>query len=168
MGVLLDWNFRREAKRQGLEVIKNKQKNIAAFDVEKARLAITIPFVAVACTSIIAYGWTMEYDTPLAAPLVVVFFTAHCTTGAFSSLNTLVVDINREQTAIASAASNLTRCLLAAGAVAAANPLINAIGIGWTSTICAFVWVACLPLIWLVHAKGHQWRKAKAQGEAVG
>ncbi|KAF2162446.1 hypothetical protein M409DRAFT_37421 [Zasmidium cellare ATCC 36951] len=166
MGVLLDRNFRREAKKQGLEVIKNKQQNIAAFDVEKARLAITIPFVVVAGASIVAYGWTMEFDTPLAAPLVVVFFTAHCATGAFSSLNTLVVDINREQPAIASAASNLTRCLLAAGAVAAANPLIDAIGIGWTSTICALVWVACLPLIWLVYAKGHEWRKAKAPGEA--
>lgn len=163
VGYLLDKNFRREAKRQGLDIVKNKQQEILAFDIEKARLTVTVPFVAIACMSIVAYGWTMEFNTPLAAPLVVLFFTGHCTTGAFSSLSTLVVDINREQPAVASAASNLTRCLLAAGAVAAATPLINAVGIGWASTICAFVWIACSPLLWLVHTRGHQWRKAKAQ-----
>lgn len=167
VGFLLDKNFRREAKRQGLEIVKNKQQDISAFDIEKARLVVTMPFVAIACMGTIAYGWTMEYDAPLAAILVVLFFTGHCTTGAFSSLNTLVVDINREQPAVASAASNLTRCLLAAGAVAAATPLINAIGIGWASTICAFVWVACSPLLWLVYTRGHQWRKAKIREETT-
>ncbi|KAF7192829.1 MFS transporter R5 [Pseudocercospora fuligena] len=166
VGFLLDRNFRREAGKQGLEIVKNRQQDISKFNIEKARIMITMPFVLGACVFIIAYGWTMEFKTSLAAPLVMLFFVSHLTTGAFTSLNTLVTDINREQPATASAASNLCRCLLAAGAVAAATPIINAIGIGWASTICAFVWVACSPMIWLVYTRGHRWRKEKAEKEA--
>lgn len=50
-----------------------------------------------ACLAIIAYSWVMEYKTSLAGPLVLLFFVGHLVSGSSSSLNTLVVDINRRR-----------------------------------------------------------------------
>lgn len=159
VGRILDWNFRREAQRQGLSIVKNRQQEIEKFNIEVARLSVALPLVYGACLCIIAYGWVMDYKTSLAGPLVMLFFTGHLTTGAFSSLNTLIVDTHRQSPATAVAANNLLRCLLGAGAVAVANPLIQRIGIGWTATFIAFLWVIFSPCLWAVFKWGHGWRE---------
>jgi MFS family permease len=159
VGRILDWNFRREARRQGLPIEKNRQQDIRHFNIEVARLAVTIPLVYCACLCIIAYGWVMEYKTALAGPVVMLFFTGHLASGAFSSLNALIVDLHRQSPATAVAANNLFRCLLGAGAVAVADPLIQRIGIGWTATLIAFLWVLFSPCLWAVFRWGHRWRE---------
>ncbi|KAF7155950.1 hypothetical protein CNMCM6106_007862 [Aspergillus hiratsukae] len=93
---ILDWNFRREARRQGLAIEKNRQQDIQRFNVEVARLAVTIPLIYCACSCLIAYGWVMEYKTALAGPVVMLSFTGHLTSGDFSSLSTLIVDLHRQ------------------------------------------------------------------------
>ncbi|KAI1642341.1 putative MFS transporter [Daldinia loculata] len=170
VGRILDKNFHRLARLRGLTIIKNRQQDIRKFPIEFARLQISIPLIYAACLAIIAYSWVMYYKTNLAGPLVMLFFTGHLVTGAFSSLNTLVVDINRETPATAVAANNLFRCLLGAGATAIANPLIDRIGIGWTGTLVAFLWILFSPLLWAVMIFGPKWRaeahaKAKAKAE---
>lgn len=70
MGVLIDWNFKRDAKTQGLEITKNKQQEISQLNVEAARLSLAFPAMLGCCCCVIAYGWIMEYRTPLAALLV--------------------------------------------------------------------------------------------------
>jgi MFS family permease len=165
VGRILDWNFRREAQRQGLPIEKNRQQDIQHFNIEVARLAVTIPLVYCACLCIIAYGWVMEYKTALAGPVVMLFFTGHLTSGAFSSVSTLIVDLNRQSPATAVAANNLFRCLLAAGVVAVADPLIQRIGIGWTATLIAFLWVLFSPLMWAVFRWGHRWREERSSKE---
>ncbi|KAL3472582.1 major facilitator superfamily domain-containing protein [Aspergillus californicus] len=161
VGRLLDVNFRREANRQGLRIESNKQQDIEKFNIEVARLAVTIPIVYMACLFIIGYGWVMEEKTSLAACMVLLFFTGHLTTGSFSALNTLVVDINRASPATAVAANNLFRCLLGAGAVAIANPLIDRIGIGWSATVVAALWLIFSPCLLAVYFWGHSWREEK-------
>lgn len=99
MGILLDRNFKRHACQQGLIVIANRQQNIDNFNIEQARLHITSPFLILSAVSTIAYAWVMQYQTALAAPLVLFFFLGHFTTGTFSSLNTLIVNTNRESPA---------------------------------------------------------------------
>ncbi|KAE8375511.1 major facilitator superfamily domain-containing protein [Aspergillus bertholletiae] len=158
-GPLLDWNFKREAKRQNLSIVKNRQQDIWDFDIEKARLTITMPFVYAACVLLLAYGWVMKFQAPLAVPLVLLFFSGHLTTGAFSTLSTLIVDIHRQSAATAVAANNLFRCLLAAGATAFATPLIDRIGIGWTTTFIVGVWVVFSAFLWMVYLWGHTWRE---------
>ena len=177
VGRLLDVNFRREANRQGLPIIKNRQQEIEKFNIEKARLTVTMPLVYGGSLSIIAYGWVMEEETSLAAPMVMLFFTGHLITGAFSSLNTLIVDTHRQSPATAVAANNLFRCLIAAGAVAVAGPLIDRIGMGWTATFIAGLWLIFSPFVWAVFFWGHGWREdmrikgekkeEKKQGTAV-
>ncbi|KAJ5902645.1 hypothetical protein N7495_003173 [Penicillium taxi] len=159
VGRLLDWNFRREARLQGMTIEKNKQQEILNFNIERARLAITIPLVYGGAFFLLAYGWVMEYKTSLAGPIAMLFFVGLVTSGAFNTLNTLVVDINYESAATAVAASNLCRCLMGAGTTAFISPLIDAIGIGWTGTLVAALWVGFSPALWLVQSRGYGWRK---------
>lgn len=165
VGRILDKNFHRQAVRHNLPIIKNRQQDISKFPVETARLQVTMPAMYAACVAIVAYSWVMEYKTSLAGPLVLLFLVGHLVTGSFSSLNTLVVDINKETPATAVAANNLFRCLMGAGAVAIANPMIARIGIGWTGTFIACLWVLFSPMLWAVRIWGPKWR-AEADAKA--
>ncbi|KAF4762640.1 hypothetical protein HAV15_006027 [Penicillium sp. str.  len=162
VGRLLDWNFRREAHLQGMIIQKNRQQEIEQFDIERARLAITLPLIYMASLCILAYGWVMQYRTSLAGPLVMLFFTGLTTTSAFNTLTTLVVDINYQSAATAAAANNLFRCLMGAGATAIASPLIKSIGIGWTATFITGLWVLASPALWIVYYRGYRWRRELA------
>lgn len=75
----------------------------------------------------------------------------------------LLLDINAHNPASASAAVNLVRMLLSAGLIAAYTPLINAIGIGWTSTMTAGIYLAFAPSLWMVYRHGHGWRIKEAE-----
>lgn len=169
VGKLLDWNFRREARIQGMSIQKNRQQDIENFNIERARLSISIPMIYFGSLCILAYGWVMQFRTALAGPMVMLFFTGLATTGAFNALNTLVVDVNHQSAATAVAANNLCRCLMGAATTAFVSPLIEAIGLGWTATLIAGLWVLFSPLLWLVYCQGHSWRQKatlKQQEEA--
>lgn len=70
-----------------------------------------------------------------------------CDTSAFNTLSTLVVDINYQTAATAAAANNLFGCLMGAGATAITSPLIKSIGLGWTATFIAGLWVLGSPAL---------------------
>lgn len=168
VGTLLDWNFRREARLQGMVIHKNRQQDIEKFNIERARLAVALPMIYIGAVCILAYGWVMQYRTSLAGPIVMLYFLGITTSGAFNTLNTLVVDTNSQSAATAVAANNLCRCLMGAGTTAFVGPLIEAIGIGWTGTIVAVLYFACSPVLWLVYLRGYSWREKEAardQGE---
>jgi sugar phosphate permease len=73
----------------------------------------------------------------------------------------LIVDINPGLAGTATAAFNLVRCLLGAGATALILPMTNAMGWGWAYTLIAFIYVIMSPLLWLVIRNGPGWRKAR-------
>ncbi|KAL4966064.1 putative MFS transporter [Aspergillus stella-maris] len=172
VGTLLDMNFKREAKRQSLVISKNKQQDLKGFNIERARLAVTLPFTYLSCAFILGYGWVMQARTSssIAGTLIFIFLSGHTTSGSFSSLNTLIVDTNAESPATAVAASNLFRCLMGAGAVAAATPLIERVGMGWMATLVAGVWVVVSPCLWIVYYRnrGHlKWEQLYPAGSEV-
>ena len=158
VGRILDKNFHRLAHVHGIPIIHNRQQDISSFPVEVARLQVTLPLVYGSCLAIVAYSWVMEYKTSLVGPLIMLFFVGHLVTGAFTSLSTLIVDMNKDAPATAVAANNLFRCLMGAGAAAIANPLIDRIGIGWTGTFIALLWFAFSPSLWAVRKWGIEWR----------
>ncbi|CZR61602.1 related to MFS transporter [Phialocephala subalpina] len=162
VGTLTDWNFRRHAQRLGIPIVKNRQQRLQDFPIEVARLQIVLPMVYLGCVSVLIFGWVMHYRTNLAGPLITLFFTGNTVTGAFSGLNTLVIDINVQTPATATAASNLFRCLFGAGAVAAAVPLIDRVGMGWTGTFITALWLVLSPMLWCVKWYGKGWRDQKA------
>lgn len=75
------------------------------------------------------------------------------------------MDIYHEKSAAASASINLARCLFAAGGTSFVMPLIDAVGVGVTFTICAGVQLLALggPLVQWKFAAG--WRKAELEKE---
>lgn len=162
VGKLLDWNFRREARIQGMTIQKNRQQDIEKFNIERARLTISIPMIYFGSLCILAYGWVMQFRTALAGPMVMLFFTGMATTGAFNALSTLIVDVNHHSAATAVAANNFCRCLMGAATTAFVSPLISAIGLGWTATLIAGLWVLFSPMLWLVYRQGHGWRQKAA------
>ncbi|KAB8290225.1 hypothetical protein EYC80_011094 [Monilinia laxa] len=161
IGRLIDWNFRRHAKKHGIEIIQNRQVQLSLMPVEKARLQITLPVIYCASLAVMGYGWTMNHQVNLVGPLVMLFFVSHLISGATSTLITLVVDCHVHRPATASAANNMFRCLFGAGAVAGAIPLIDLIGIGWTGMMIAFVWILFSPILWGVYFWGHGYRRGK-------
>jgi hypothetical protein len=118
------------------------------------------------CGFVVAYGWLMQYNTHVASVLVVVFLIANVFTGVLIANSALLNDLNPGNGAALGAAMNLTRCLMGAGGVAAVTPLINKIGIGYTATATAGVWVATLPALYLVYSKGYTWRKAALEASS--
>ncbi len=74
---------------------------------------------------------------------------------------TLMVDLYPLSPGTSTAAANLVRCGLGAGAVAAIGPILDAVGTGWVSVMVAGVWVLFSPLLWLVWTHGARWREEK-------
>ena len=161
LGRIVDWNFARHAKKLGMEIKKNRQQNLDDFPIERVRLEVALPTIYIGCAVVIIYSWMLEIKAPLPAPLVFLFFIGYTLSGSFSMMNTLVVDLNHKSPATAMAGNNLVRCAVGAGAVAAAVPLINKIGIGWTGTFVAGLWVVTSPLLWVVMKYGTKWRREK-------
>lgn len=161
MGRSLDWNFRRLAKKHGLEIDKQKQQDTTNFPIEHARLQVVLPTVALASISVIAYGWVIESRTSIAGPIVLLFLASFFICGAFHALNTLLVDLNRTSPGGATATMNLARCWMGAGGVAAVIPLQERIGVGWTGVLVAGIWALISPFIFLVIKSGPEWRERK-------
>lgn len=54
---------------------------------------------------------------------------------------------------------------MGAGAVAFVNPLLDAIGLGWTSVLVAGVWILISPVILFITNYGPRWREeARSEG----
>src|SRR5262249_8377891 len=125
-GYVMDWNFRQHAARVGLKIRRGRQQDLRDFPLERARCEVALPNHIVGMLAMIVFGWLMEYRVSLAGPEVVLFVLGFSITGAFTVSNAFIVDLHRESPATATAAVNLTRCLVSAGGVAVIVPIINA------------------------------------------
>jgi drug/metabolite transporter (DMT)-like permease len=130
--------------------------------VEKARSMITIPLVVLGSVTVLAFGWVLKYGAPLAAPEVLLFFVGVGQTGGFISTSTLLVDLHTANPAAATAANNLVRSFFSAGASAAIDPMLTAMGRGWTFTLVAFILLATIPFLLLLCG---MWRQKKDSPE---
>lgn len=165
VGILLDRNYKRLSAQHlaspsttATEPQSQLSKEDPTFPVEKARLQIGIPTIFLSALTLITYGWVMHFRTSLAGPLILLFLIGNFTTGAFNVFSTLIMDINLKQPATAAAANNLARCGVGAAFTAFAQPLVNKIGIGWTGTVVAGLWVLMTPALWAVVKWGPKWR----------
>lgn len=161
VGRFLNWNFRRHARLLGMEVVDRKQQDLTNFPIEVARLQVVLPLMYLAAATVVSYGWVMMNHTSLAGPIILLFLSTFCMTGSSTGLNALLVDLNLTSPGAASAAMNVARCWMGAGAVAFVNPLLKAIGLGWTSVSVAAVWVCMSPIVLVIMKRGPQWRREK-------
>ena len=86
-GRLLDWNFKRVARSIGMEHLVDKKRatNLHDFPLERARIYIAIPLVLLGDACILCYGWVLERNANLAAPLVLQFILGVTLTGSVSA-----------------------------------------------------------------------------------
>ena len=164
-GRAIDWNYRRHAKRNGFPVTKNRHQDLTNFPIERARLEVALPLLYFGNIGSIAYGWTLQYETNLAGPLILLFVFGYGTMAAFQVLQVLMVDINPGHAAASTAANNLFRCLLGAGSTAVVLPVIDRMGVGWAYTFASLVWITLSPSLWLLMKYGPRWRKEKKEKE---
>ena len=160
-GKMIDRSYRRYAKRHGFPLTKNRYQDLTEFPIEKARLEIALPLLYFSVAGVIAYGWTLDFQTNLSGPLILLFVFGYGSMAAFQVLQILMVDIYPGNAAAATAASNLFRCLLGAGSTSVVVPMINRMGVGWTYTFAGLVWIAFSPFLWALMKYGPIWRKEK-------
>lgn len=162
-GKLVDWNYRRHAKRLNFPVVKNRQTDLSDFPVELARLQIGLPLMLFGAVAIIGYGWMMNHKISLAGPIIMLFILGYCIIAGFQCLQVLMVDIYPGQPAVATAANNLFRCLLGAAGSAAIIPMADAMGYGWAYTILALLFFVTSTGSAASMVYGVKWRKQKKE-----
>ncbi|KUJ12303.1 MFS general substrate transporter, partial [Mollisia scopiformis] len=160
-GKAMDWNFQRIAKKLNYPIVPGQQNDLSKFPIEMARIQIVIPLAFLGCVTVVMYGWMFHLTKSLAAPLVLLFFLGFSLIGAFTAFSTLLVDFYPDSPGTATAAANLLRCWMGAGAVAFIGPLQAKIGSGFACVAVAICWILSSPLLWIVWKHGPAWREER-------
>lgn len=165
-GYVLDWNYRRIARKIGFTIDRRRGDDLSKFPIEKARLQPVYPAVVVGLITLVAYGWVLQLETSVAAPLVLQSIIGLTITGSFSIMNTLIVDLYPEAPATATAANNLVRCLVGAVGTAIIEYMISGMGRGWCFTFIAALCAVTSPMMFLIVRNGPGWRNERRMKEA--
>lgn len=167
-GPLLDWRFRVIARRAGIAIDTKSGNKIDDFPIERARVPVAWPMSTLAAVAVICYGWTMEREAHLAAPLVLLFIMGAAFVASANVCSTLIVDYNPGSPSTATAANNLCRCLFSAGATAVIIDMIHAMGRGWCFTFIGLVIMAASPLLLVLLKWGPGWRRRRQERQMAG
>ncbi|KAM0231879.1 hypothetical protein ACHAPO_008175 [Fusarium lateritium] len=135
VGAFTNRNYKRHCDKLGIPYERNKQQDLSAFPIERARLEIGFPLLMLAAVTVISWGWAVDAKTNVAVPCVINGLMGVGIVGFNNTVNSLLIDIHPGKAGTASAANNLTRCLVGAGASAAIIPMIDAMGVGWAFTL---------------------------------
>ncbi|KAK1971003.1 major facilitator superfamily transporter [Colletotrichum sublineola] len=166
-GYVLDWNYRRLARKIGFTIDRRRGDDLSKFPIEKARLQPVYPAIAIGLVALVAYGWVLQTETSVAVPLVLQGVIGLTITGSFSIMNTLIVDLFPDAPATATAANNLIRCTLGAVGTAVIDYMISGMGRGWSFTFLAALCAVPSPMMFLIAKKGPKWRnERRKRGDA--
>ncbi|KAI1340271.1 MFS general substrate transporter [Xylariaceae sp. FL0016] len=162
-GFVADWNFRRIAKKRGLKINNRRGTDLKDFPIEKARIQLVYPMVAIGFLFYLGFAWSLQFKTHVAVPLTFTFLVGATITGSFQILNLLIVDLYPGAPATATAANNLTRCMTGAVASAVIDKIIRAWGRGWAFTFIALLFAIPSPALWLIAKNGPKWREERLE-----
>lgn len=137
------------------------------FPIEKARLRTVWVYCLMEVASAIVFGWTLDKQVHLSVPLIATFFLGWASTSIQAVVTTLLVDIFNKQSASATAALNLSRCLMGAGGTAAIVPIVNAMGAGGAFTLFAGILLLAYALLLVQLRFGPRWRKERETKQAL-
>jgi multidrug resistance protein len=177
-GRMLDRNYRKVARQVGFTIDRKRGDDLRYFPIERARLEIIWPLLGFGLACVLCYGWVLQENVNLAAPLILQFFIGMstpslvgvrllnlllglCVNGAFNILSTLVVDLYPQSPSTATAANNLVRCFIGAGGTGIINIMINHMGRGWCFTFIALVCIAAMPMLLVELKLGPVWREER-------
>lgn len=160
-GHFMDWNYRRVALNSGFHIDIRRGDDLQHFPLEKARVQVIYPMIYCGIAAILCYGWVLEKNAPLAAPLILHFIIGLTLTGGFNVMSTMLVDLYPLSPSTATAANNLVRCWMGAAGTAIIAEMIKGMGRGWCFTfIAAVVFLAC-GLLWVEERWGPGWREER-------
>ncbi|KAF8481814.1 MFS general substrate transporter [Russula ochroleuca] len=132
-----------------------------SFPIEKARLHILpwVVFVYTAC--VIGYGWALESKVTISVPLILQFIIGATALTVLNATQTLLVDMMPSQGSSITACNNIVRCLMGAGMVSIINPMLVALGDGWTYVVLGGLCVLVSPLLYVEIQWGPFWRERR-------
>jgi MFS family permease len=159
VGAFTNRNFKRHCEKLGIPYERSKQQDLSDFPIERARLEIAFPLLILSAVVLIGWGWAVHAKTHVAVPCVLSAFFGVGVVGFNNTVNSLLVDIHPGKAGTATAANNLTRCLVGAGASAAIIPMINAMGTGWAFTLVGGLYILGCPVLIVLMVWGIKWRK---------
>ncbi|EJD03623.1 MFS general substrate transporter [Fomitiporia mediterranea MF3/22] len=177
-GRLLDWQFRRVKRKFEASQKHDSEKNrdsaetrdvassLSAYDnfpLEKACLQTQHVWIVLFSICTIGYGWSLQSKTSIAVPLILQFFLGFCMTASMTNIQTIIIDFFPLQGSSVTAAFNLVRCLMGAATVSVINIIINAIGAGWTYTLCGGLCFLTWPLLLVELKMGPTWRRRREE-----
>ncbi|KAI1656851.1 MFS general substrate transporter [Daldinia decipiens] len=170
VGKGMNWNYRRHARKLGIEVDQSRQMDLLDFPIERARIEVAIPPLILSMVIITAWGWAIENEVSVAVVCVLVFLLGLGLVSVTSVFSALIADIRPGKTGAASAANNIIKFLLGAAMAAAIDPLIRAVGPGKAYTIIAVLYLLLSPCLYLVVKRGMRWRRElrEKEGEDAG
>jgi MFS family permease len=139
-------------KRNGERVPEDRLRSCLVF------MGVIIP----GCMLI--YGWSIEKGKGgIPLPVIVMFIQGVAQLFCFPSLNTYCLDVMQKRSSEVVAGNYMLRYLFAATGTAACLPAVEAIGVGWFSTISAAFLCISAVLTWTVTIWGRDWREAILQ-----
>lgn len=162
-GRLMDYNYRVMAKQKNLPVDKSSN-NVYNFPIEEARSRSTPIFLLWSTATMLGYGWAVQRHAHPSVPLILQFMQGFWQTNFYTTYSTLFVDMFPEMASTAAAATAITRCAMAATAVAILDPVLKVAGRGWFFTGLGlwsgvFGGIAVVVLQW----KGTEWRRERTK-----
>ncbi|KAL8857268.1 MAG: hypothetical protein Q9178_006194 [Gyalolechia marmorata] len=175
-GRLLDHDYQKTAKKYDIEVNRPSGDDMSIFPIEEARLRSSWVFALISVVAVVGYGWALQRETVkvfpvgcaskrranvqqhIAVPLTLQLFTGSTMVALFTMCGTLLTDLNQENPSSAQATQNLIRCSLAAAGIAALNPIIEALDVGWCFTLYAGFCLGTLPLLIALRRFGNERR----------
>ncbi|KAI1392853.1 MFS general substrate transporter [Hypoxylon trugodes] len=165
VGKGMNWNYRRHARKLGLQVDRNRQMDLADFPIERARIEVAIIPLVLSMVIITAWGWALEHQVSVGVVCVLVFLLGLGLVSTTSVFSALIADVRPGKTGAASAANNIIKFLLGAAMAAAIDPLIRAVNPGKAYSIIAVLYVLLSPCLYFVIKNGMRWRKELREKE---
>ncbi|CAH0056989.1 unnamed protein product [Clonostachys solani] len=128
--------------------------------IPEDRLISAVPFMIFNAACMLVYGWTVQFNRGgIPVVVIVLFMQGVGQLMCFPSLNTYCLDVVPDRSAEVVAANFAMRYAFSCLATASVLPGIEAIGVGWISTVtAAFLVASCLALVATVQW-GDKWRE---------
>ena len=161
-GKMMDRKYRITAKEIGHTVDGVAGDDLDHFPIEKARSRDSWHLFGTLAVALVGYGWAIEKHAHVSIPLILQYVQGFLTTSLYTIFITLLVDVFPESPSTAAAAASVVRCSLAASGVAALQPLLNVLGIGWYFTALAIVSsIFGFVLVLAIQTHGSKWRSER-------
>ncbi|KXN82705.1 Quinidine resistance protein 3 [Leucoagaricus sp. SymC.cos] len=173
VGRILDWQYQVEKNRlhkrledAGELEIRLHEADVKAVDkllefpLERARLSLlpTMVILLAGCTA--GYGWCLQKKVSIAVPLVLQAIIGFICMAGMNATTTLMIDLAPGRGSAVSACSNFVRSSLGAVIISIIQPIISAIGVGWTYVLLTGFLLTSMPLFYLILRFGPRWRAA--------